>query len=83
MVLLMTSDLLIFLPVHTKNPEGEERFVTVKNMKKMSKEHEISCEAEVMVQFSQRQYINCKCPSYKHPTNTCHTVPSRLITSFL
>lgn len=37
MVLLMTSDLLIFLPVHTKNPEGEERFVTVKNMKKCQK----------------------------------------------
>lgn len=48
-------------------------------MKKLSKEHEISCEAEVMVQFAQRQYINCKCPSYKHPTNTCHTMPWGLI----
>lgn len=51
----MTDDLLRFLPVHTKNPKGKECFVTVKNAKTLSKEHEISCEAEVMVQFSQRQ----------------------------
>ena len=78
MVLLMTNDLLIFLPVHTKNPKGKECFVTVKNMKKLSKEHEISCEAKVVVQFSQRQYINCKCSNYKHSTNACQTVPREL-----
>lgn len=37
MVLLMTDDLLIFLPVHTKNPKGKECFVTVKNMKNCQK----------------------------------------------
>jgi len=58
----VTDDLLLFLPVHTKNPEGKECFVTVKNAKKLSKEHEISCEAEVMVQFSQRQVYKLQTP---------------------
>lgn len=49
----MTDDMLIFLPVHTKNPEGKECFVTVKKYEKMPKEHEINCEAEVMVGFPQ------------------------------
>lgn len=65
-----------------QKPRGTEYFVTVKNMKETVKDHEINCEAEAMVWFSQSQYLNCKHPSYKHPRNTCHTISWELLCSY-
>lgn len=53
-----------------QKPRGKQCFITVKNMKKLSKGHKISSEAEAMVWFSQRQHINCKFPSCEHHRNT-------------